>query len=62
MRTLSTSAPSNSRHSVLTVRPPSPVISRTGSSSRGSTAVAIASRSLAGRSVMSAASLVKRAK
>ena len=62
MRTLSTRAPSNSFHSVFTVFPWSPSIRRTTDSRSGSTAAATASRWAAGRSVMSAAVLVKRVK
>ncbi len=61
MSTDSTSAPSNSRHSVLRVVPPSVVISLTGVSRSGSSAD---NRSLAaaGRSVIASTSVVNRSK
>src|SRR5829696_5702132 len=62
MSTLSTSAPSCSRHSVLRVRPLSAVWCRTTVSSPGSSASVSASREPAGRSVICAGSVTPRKK
>ena len=58
----STRAPSCSRHSILRVAPLSQVSSRSEVSSRGSRSSARASRTPAGRSVISAGASVYRAK
>ena len=62
MSTLSTSAPSNARQSVLRVSPSSQDTCRTGVHSVGSSASATADRAVAGRSVIRAGSSVSRAK